>query len=323
MPGIFISYRRSEAAGQAGRLFDRLVARFGEDRVFMDVDTLAPSDHFATRIEKAIANSDVMLVLIGPGWLASLDRLAAPTDFVRREIVAALRVESRLIPVCLDGATLPPPAALPEELRALVSSEGAVLRHGEFSRDADYLADILAKFVRPSYEATRRGLAQALARAGWPYSWFSGLVRRTSPRIAFAAIALCGLAVWAGSLGVMEWRASAAEPDVLSQLQATDNAVRSSAAFLSGTVTDDADRTIEDATVTLKNLANQRDTSTTTDSAGEFTIAYEDVGATRQSRLELAVTKTKYKRFREIFLLDNGLKYRRALKPDSEAPHAP
>ena len=159
MPGIFISYRRNESAGHAGRLFDRLTARFGEDRVFMDVDTLNPSDHFATRIEKAIATADVMLVLIGPTWVAQADRLARPDDFIRREILAALRVECRLVPVCLDGAAMPDAAALPEDLRPLLRSEGAVLRHGEFVRDADHLADILAGFVRPSAEATRRCLS--------------------------------------------------------------------------------------------------------------------------------------------------------------------
>jgi hypothetical protein len=318
MPGIFISYRRSEAAGQAGRLFDRLSARFGEDRVFMDVDTLSP-----TKIEKAIATADVMLVLIGPDWVARIDRLSNPTDFVRREIVAALRVEGRLIPVCLDGATTPPAATLPEELRPLVANEGAVLRHGEFTRDADYLADILARFVKPSSDATRRGLAQALARAGWPLSWFGALVRRTSPRIALAMVALAVVGAWVFSAGLVRWQATTEEPDVFNQLQATENAVKPTAAFLSGTVTDDADRTIEDATVTLRNLATLKDTSTTTDSAGEFTIAYEDVGATRQSRLELAVAKPKYRRFRETFLLENGLKYRRSLKPEQETPLVP
>jgi hypothetical protein len=323
MPGIFISYRRSEAAGQAGRLFDRLSGRFGEDRVFMDVDTLTPSDRFATRIEKAIANADVMLVLIGPEWVASIDRLANPADFVRREILAALRVEGRLIPVCLDGATIPPAAKLPEELRPLVANEGAVLRHGEFTRDADYLADVLAGFVAPSPDATRRGLAQALARAGWPLSWFGALVGRTSPRLALAIVVAAVAGAWALTAGMVRWQATAEEPDVFNQLQATENAVKPTAAFLSGTVTDDADRTIEDATVTLRNLANQKDTSTTTDSSGEFTIAYEDVGATRQSRLELAVVKAKYKKFRETFLLENGLKYRRSLKPEQEGPHVP
>ena len=80
----------------------------------MDVDTLNPSDHFATRIEKAIATADVMLVLIGPTWVAQADRLASRDDFIRREILlAALRVECRLVPVCLDGAAMPDAAPCP------------------------------------------------------------------------------------------------------------------------------------------------------------------------------------------------------------------
>jgi len=35
--GIFICYRRAETAANAGRLYDRLSERFGEDRVFMDI----------------------------------------------------------------------------------------------------------------------------------------------------------------------------------------------------------------------------------------------------------------------------------------------
>jgi hypothetical protein len=38
--GIFISYRRQETGDLAGRLYDRLADRFGEARVFMDVDTI-------------------------------------------------------------------------------------------------------------------------------------------------------------------------------------------------------------------------------------------------------------------------------------------
>jgi hypothetical protein len=322
MPGIFLSYRRNESAGHAGRLFDRLTARFGDDRVFMDVDTLTPSDRFATRIEKAIANADVMLVLIGPGWVAQADRLAQADDFVRREILAAIRVECRLVPVALDGAALPAAAQLPEELRPLLASEGAVLRHGEFARDADHLAEAIARFVRPSAEATRRSLATALTRAGWPFSWLSGLVRRTSPRAALLTVAAPLALVWAVSATAAYRYGLQEEPDVLAQLQVTDNTAKATAGFLNGTVTDEADRTIEDATVTLSNLDSQQNSATTTDSAGDFTIAYEAVGATDKSRLELAVTKPRFKRFRETFV-GNALRYRRSLRPDTEAPHAP
>jgi hypothetical protein len=322
MPGIFISYRRNESAGHAGRLCDRLTARFGDDHVFMDVDTLTPSDHFATRIEKAIATADVMLVLIGPGWVAQADRLAQPDDFVRREILAAIRVECRLVPVALDGAALPDAGVLPADLRPLLASEGAVLRHGEFARDADHLADTLAQFVRPSAAATRRGLAVALASAGWPLSWLSGLVRRTSPRTAVLAAAAPIAVVW-GLSAVAAYRyGQQQEPDVYAQLQVSDNTAKATAGFLNGTVTDEAERSIEDAVVTLSNLDAKRNTETTTDSAGDFTIPYEAVGATSVSRLELAVTKPRFKKYRETFV-GNALRYRRSLRPETEAPHAP
>jgi hypothetical protein len=100
----------------------------------------------------------------------------------------------------------------------------------------------------------------------------------------------------------------------------TDNTAKATAGFLTGTVTDDADRTIEDATVTLSNLDTQLNSATTTDSAGDFTIPYEAVGATSQSRLELAVVKPRFKKFRETFV-GNSLRYRRSLRPETEVAH--
>ena len=40
MRPIFVSYRREDAEGEAGRLFDDLVAQFGEDSVFLDVEAI-------------------------------------------------------------------------------------------------------------------------------------------------------------------------------------------------------------------------------------------------------------------------------------------
>ncbi len=42
MPKIFISYRRDDSGGRAGRLYDHLIAHFGQGQVFMDVDTIRP-----------------------------------------------------------------------------------------------------------------------------------------------------------------------------------------------------------------------------------------------------------------------------------------
>ena len=67
--GVFVSYRRDDAPGHAGRLYDRLVTRFGEDRVFMDVDSIDPGEDFVEAIESTLASASVVIVVIGPAWV--------------------------------------------------------------------------------------------------------------------------------------------------------------------------------------------------------------------------------------------------------------
>src|SRR6185436_15440168 len=89
MKGIFISYRRQDAAGHAGRLYDRLASHFGAERVFMDVEGIEPGLDFVDAIERAVGSCEVLIVIIGPGWLATDSarkrRLDDPKDFVRIE----------------------------------------------------------------------------------------------------------------------------------------------------------------------------------------------------------------------------------------------
>ena len=92
---IFLSYRRDDTGGRAGRLFDVLVARFGAQNVFQDVSSAAPGFDFTERVEQAIATSDAVLVVIGPSWLDSATadgrrRIDQPDDFVRHEVGSAL-----------------------------------------------------------------------------------------------------------------------------------------------------------------------------------------------------------------------------------------
>lgn len=119
---IFISYRRDDTAGRAGRLFDVLVARFGARNVFQDVAAIAPGMDFAEQVDEAIAQSDAVLVVIGSEWLTirgpyGTRRLDEPDDYVRREIGAALAAGVRVVPVLVDGALLPTPDDLPEAAR--------------------------------------------------------------------------------------------------------------------------------------------------------------------------------------------------------------
>jgi len=47
MPGgVFISYRREDSGGFAGRIYDRLAHRVGHESVFFDVHNIPPSLDF-------------------------------------------------------------------------------------------------------------------------------------------------------------------------------------------------------------------------------------------------------------------------------------
>jgi hypothetical protein len=70
---IFLSYRRTDTGGHAGRLYDALSARFGAEQVFMDVDTILIGVDFTEAVREAVAKCDVFLALIGKQWLSSDD----------------------------------------------------------------------------------------------------------------------------------------------------------------------------------------------------------------------------------------------------------
>jgi hypothetical protein len=83
---VFISYRRQDASAYAGRLYDRLADRFGADKVFMDVADIRPGAVFTKAIEEAVNDCDVLVAVIGRGWLtiAAEDgtrRLDQPEDY--------------------------------------------------------------------------------------------------------------------------------------------------------------------------------------------------------------------------------------------------
>src|SRR5882724_631325 len=104
---IFISYRREDTVGHAGRLFDRLVERFGREHVFRDIDAIEAGENFVEAVQQKIHASDVLLALIGPRWLTAVDtegrwRLVDEQDLVRVEITTALARNLRVIPVLLQ-----------------------------------------------------------------------------------------------------------------------------------------------------------------------------------------------------------------------------
>jgi beta-lactam-binding protein with PASTA domain len=154
MAGIFVSYRRGDTSGEAGRLASDLRRRFGGDRVFVDVTGIQKGVDFREEINRALKTCDVLLAVIGRDWLSvQLDgkrRLEGESDPVRVEIIAALERNIRVIPVLVKGAEMPKPEDLPQDLEPLAWRAAAELRHERWDSDFKSLADDLKRVVRSS-----------------------------------------------------------------------------------------------------------------------------------------------------------------------------
>jgi hypothetical protein len=144
MPRIFISYRRDDSAGHAGRLYDRLVERFGEENIFLDVMGIAPGQNFVEKIEQTVRSCNVLIAVIGRHWLTVTDRagrrrLDDSRDFVRLEILTALNHNILVIPVLVQNASMPSAADLPEPLAELAWRNAAELRDVSWRDDVNRL----------------------------------------------------------------------------------------------------------------------------------------------------------------------------------------
>lgn len=148
MRPIFISYRREDSEGQAGRLFESLREVFGEHTVFMDVATIEPGADFRRAIETNIDKCAVLLSLIGRTWLTVTDRdgkrrLDNPGDFVRIETASALKRGVTVIPVLVQGAAMPQEADLPADIKDLAYRNSVELTHARWDSDMQLLINAL------------------------------------------------------------------------------------------------------------------------------------------------------------------------------------
>jgi len=154
MAKIFISYRRDDSEGEAGRLFDELVEHFGEASVFMDVAAIQAGRDFRKAIDESVATCGVLLSVIGRTWLdikneAGQRRLDDPMDFVRLETAHALKRDIPVIPVLVHGAKMPAPDQLPDDLRDLHFRNCCELSHARWSSDVQVLIKALGAFMEP------------------------------------------------------------------------------------------------------------------------------------------------------------------------------
>jgi hypothetical protein len=171
MSAIFLSYRRDDSSGYAGRLFDNLSERFSRERVFMDIETLEPGMDFVAGIDHAIASCGAVIAMIGPNWTKAQDsegrrRLDDPNDFIRLEITAALTRGVRVIPVLVHKASMPLEQELPEPLRPLCRLQACEISDNRWDFDVGRLADVLEPLITEPGNRPAAAASAAAAPAG-------------------------------------------------------------------------------------------------------------------------------------------------------------
>ncbi len=188
---VFISYRRDDSAGHAGRVHDRLAHEFGADLLFMDVDSIPLGSDFIKVLREEVGKCDTLLAVIGQHWLDASDaegkrRLDSENDFVRIEIATALQRDIAVIPILLDGAKIPKPEDLPADLQGLSARNGLDVRHSSFQVDMNRL------------------IAALTSRAGGPHALAEGAARppeAATTRRRLAPLLIAGLIAIAGAGG--------------------------------------------------------------------------------------------------------------------------
>jgi hypothetical protein len=149
---VFISYRRADAPDAAGRIYDRLTAHLGRDRVFKDVDSIPLAVPFPEWLRMTLGRAGIMLAVIGPSWVtASAEgkrRLDDPNDYVRWEIETAIGAGIAMIPVTVANAAMPQALDLPESLHPLTKLNGQQIRPDpDFHRDMDRLISGIGRML--------------------------------------------------------------------------------------------------------------------------------------------------------------------------------
>jgi hypothetical protein len=143
---IFISYRREDSSWSTGRIYDRLIKSFSEDQIFIDIDSIGLGDDFVAYIENSVNNCDVLLAIIGSKWLKIIKQKSGEVDFVRLEIAAALKKNSKVIPILLENTKMPNENELPEDIRPLARRNAFFINPISFNSEIEKLILNLHKF---------------------------------------------------------------------------------------------------------------------------------------------------------------------------------
>lgn len=164
---LFINYRRDDSRADAGRLYDRLHARY-PGRVFRDVGSLEPGVEWHEAIEKVLGSSDACIVVIGRNWLTVADaagkrRIDDPRDTCRQEVATALTHGMRVFPVLVGGAKMPAEEDLPADLQPLARRNALELHEQDWDEDVDKLARAIENSLGWTPKKERSGISPIAA----------------------------------------------------------------------------------------------------------------------------------------------------------------
>ena len=186
-PRIFMSYRRSDSAAIVGYIYERLAARYRKEAIFRDIDKMPLGKDFCEHIKEELADCDVVLVVIGPQWLAidaqGQSRIQQADDPVRLEVEAALASGATVIPVLVEGAAIPKTMDLPESLKQFPALAGTRVNVEDFDAHIERLS---------------QSIDDILERRGKSIAYFPAWALRAAAGSALGASALLiGLVVLA------------------------------------------------------------------------------------------------------------------------------
>lgn len=198
---VFVSYRRDAGPGDAHHLASDLEKHLGPDRVFLDQRTIAAGEEWSRVIQERVGACDVLLAVIGPGWLEVKDddgnrRLERDDDYVRHEIEEALGRHVPVIPVSTPGAKLPKRDELPETLQPMTDHPELaieILREEFWAVAVDSLGRWLDAIKEDKQQARKRnkrvadsrtGLGKELARATARQKELATALQQATTRLA-------------------------------------------------------------------------------------------------------------------------------------------
>jgi hypothetical protein len=168
MVGIFVSYRRSDSLGIAARIHNWLDVRLAPNSVFMDASSITPGQDFRASIERAMARATMAFVVIGPNWLG-LDsngarRIDDPNDFLRIEFEIAIQKNLLIVPLLVNGSTLPPAHELPHSIASLAYRQTYVVRSLNFAQDMFALARAIGVYNSLCASTPKSGMSPSRLR---------------------------------------------------------------------------------------------------------------------------------------------------------------